>query len=138
MPANAHFNPVHGNASRLSVVRAEVRGNRVSPIGFLLGLLSLVGIIALVYALYSYFRNRFIRSSGTEQLARELSRIATALESLALQKQEASKGEPHPLLGQPTPLKTPNLVPRPVEAEQEQPKGEPKQSGKMVLSMFGG
>jgi len=111
-----------------------------SPMGFLLGLLGLVGIIALVYALYSYFRTRFIRSSGSDQLVRELSRIATALESLALQNQEASKGEPatHPPLGQPTPLNTPNPVPRPEEAEQEQqPEGEPKRSGKIGLSMFG-
>jgi|SRR5215469_1432584 len=110
-----------------------------SPMGFLLGLLGLVGIIALVYALYSYFHTRSIRSRGTDQLVRELSRIATALESLALQKQEASQGEPHPHppLEQPTPLNTPNPVLRLDEAEQEQPKGQPKQSGKIGLSMFG-
>ena len=110
-----------------------------SPTGFLLGLLSLVGIIVLVYALYSVFRTRRIRSKGTHQVAHELSRIATALESLVLQREAASKSEPHPdaALGQPTPLNIPNPVPRQNEVEQDQPKEEPKQSGRMGLSMFG-
>jgi hypothetical protein len=116
-----------------------------SPTGFLLGVLGLVGIIALLYALYSVFRTRRVRSSGTDQLAHELSRIATALESLAHQRQEAVKSEPHPKaqpaqptpLASATPLNTPNPVPGSVEAEQEQPKEQPKRSGKMGLSMFG-
>ena len=110
-----------------------------SPGGFLLGLLVLAGILALVYALYSFFRTRRIRSSGTDQLAHELSRIATALESLVRQRQEASEGEPQPdaPLGQPTPVDIPNPVHRPDEAKQEQPKGESKNSGTIPLSMFG-
>jgi hypothetical protein len=110
-----------------------------SPAGFLLGLLVLAGVLALVYALLRFLTSRFSRSSSTDQLAHELSRIATALESLVLQRQEASKGEPQPdaPLGQPTPLNIPNPVPRPDEAEQEQPKGESKNSGTIPLSMFG-
>jgi hypothetical protein len=116
-----------------------------SPTGFLLGLLGLVGIIALVYALYSVFRPRRIRTNGTDQLAHELGRIATALESLAHQRQEAVRSELHPQvpLAQPTPLASatplniPNPVPQPNEAEQEQPKEEPKNSVTIPLSMFG-
>ena len=110
-----------------------------SPAGFLLGLLVLAGILALVYVLLRFLTSRSSRSSDTDQLAHELSRIATALESLVHQRQEASTGELHPQapLEQPTPLNIPNPVPRPAEAEQEQPKEESKNSGTIPLSMFG-
>ena len=109
-----------------------------SPAGFRLGLLVLAGILALVYVLLRFLTSRFSRSSDTDQLAHELSRIATALESLVRQRQEASTGELHPQapLEQP-PLNTPNPIPRPDEAEQEQPDEEPKKSGTIPLSMFG-
>jgi hypothetical protein len=109
-----------------------------SPAGFLLGLLVLAAILALVYVLLRFLTSRSSRSSDTDQLAHELSRIATALESLVRQRQEGSTGEPQPdaLLGQP-PLNTPNPIPRPDEAEQEQPDEEPKKSGTIPLSMFG-
>jgi hypothetical protein len=109
-----------------------------SPAGFLLGLLVLAGILALTHALLRFLTSRFSRSSRTDQLAYELSRIATALESLVRQRQEASTTEMHPQapLEQPAP-NTPNPVHRPAEAEQEQPEEEPKKSGKMGLSMFG-
>ena len=73
------------------------------------------------------------RSKGTDKLAGELSRIATALELLARQRQEASEGELHP----DAPPNIPIPVHRPDEAEQEQPKGEAKNSGTIPLSMFG-
>jgi hypothetical protein len=105
--------------------------------GFLLGLLVLAGILALTHALLCFLTSRSSRSS-TDQLAHEVSRIATVLESLARQRQEASTGELHQQapLEQP-PLNTPNPVPRPDEAEQEQPKGESKNAGTIPLSMFG-
>src|SRR5215469_14849636 len=116
-----------------------------SPVVFFLGLVGLVGILVLVYAFFSFLTSRSKRSRRTDQLARDLNRIATALESLVLQRQERSKGEPQPdsplgrpaPLGQPTPLNIPNPVPQPDEAEQEQPEEEPKKSGKIGLSMFG-
>jgi len=119
-----------------------------SPVGFFLGLVGLVGILVLVYAFFSFLTSRSKRSRRTDQLAHELNRIATALESLVLQRQERSKGEPQPdsplgrpaPLGQPTPptpLNIPNPVPQPDEAEKEQPEEEPKKSGKIGLSMFG-
>ena len=110
-----------------------------SPAGFLLGLVVLAGILALVHLLLRFLTSRSSRSSGTDQLAHELSRIATALESLVRQRQEASEGEPQPdaPLGQPTPVDIPNPVHRPDEAKQEQPKGESKNSGTIPLSMFG-
>jgi hypothetical protein len=116
-----------------------------SPAGFLLGFLGLVGIIALVYALYSVVRTRRIRSSGTDQLAHELSRIATAIESLVLQRQDASKNETHleePLtqptsLASTTPLNIPNPGPGPDQAKQEQPKEGSQNSETIPLSMFG-
>jgi ElaB/YqjD/DUF883 family membrane-anchored ribosome-binding protein len=77
-----------------------------SPVGFLLGLLVLAGILALVYALLRFLTSRFSRSSRTDQLAHELSRIATALESLVRQRQEASTGELHPQ----APVEQGNLV----------------------------
>jgi hypothetical protein len=109
-----------------------------SPAGFLLGLLVLAGILALTHALLRFLTSRFSRSSRTDQLAYELSRIATALESLVRQRQEASTTEMHPQapLEQPAP-NTPNPVHRPAEAEQEQPEEEPKKSGTIPLSMFG-
>ena len=109
-----------------------------SPAGFLLGLLVLAGILALVYVLLRFLTSRSSRSSRTDQLAYELSRIATALESLVRQRQEASTGELHPQapLEQP-PLNTPNPIPRLDEAEQEQPDEESKKSGTIPLSMFG-
>jgi hypothetical protein len=109
-----------------------------SPAGFIVGLLVLAGILALTHALLRFLTSRSSRSSRTDQLAHELSRIATALESLVRQRQEASTGELHQQapLEQP-PLNTPNPVPRPDEAEQEQPEEEPKKSGTIPLSMFG-
>ena len=109
-----------------------------SPAGFLLGLLVLAGILALTHALLRFLTSRSSRSSRTDQLAYELSRIATALECLVLQRQEASTGELHPQapLEKP-PLNTPNPIPRPDEAEQEQPDEETKKSGTIPLSMFG-
>jgi hypothetical protein len=110
-----------------------------SPAGFLLGLLVLAGILGLVHALLRFLTSRFSRSSGTDKLAHELSRIATALESMVLQRQEANKIEPHPHapLEQPTPVDIPNPVHRPDETNQELPKGESKNSGTIPLSMFG-
>jgi hypothetical protein len=110
-----------------------------SPGGFLLGLLILAGILALVHALLRFLTSRFGRSSGTDQVAHELSRIATALESMVLQRQEANKSEPQPHapLEQPAALNIPTSVHRPDEAEQEQPRGEAKNSGTIPLSMFG-
>jgi hypothetical protein len=67
-----------------------------SPGGFFLGVLGLVGVVALVYALYRSIGSLSVRSKGTDKLAHELSRIATALELLARQRQEASEGELHP------------------------------------------
>jgi hypothetical protein len=109
-----------------------------SPGGFLLGLLILAGILALVHALLRFLTSRFGRSSGTDQVAHELSRIATALESMVLQRQEANRVEPHPHATpeQPTPVDIPNPVHRPDEAKQE-PKEESKNSGTIPLSMFG-
>ena len=104
-----------------------------SPGGFLLGVLGLVGVVALVYALYRSIGSLFVRSKGTDKLAHELSRIANALELLVRQRQEASEGELHP----DAPLNIPTPVHRPDEAEQEQPKGEAKNSGTIPLSMFG-
>ena len=116
-----------------------------SPAGFLLGFLGLVGSLAFVYALYSIVHTRRIRSSGTDQLAHELSRIATALEHLVLQRQDASKSQPHLEVpsAQPTslastvPLKIPNPGPGPDEAKQEQAKEGSQNSGTIPLSMFG-
>ena len=110
-----------------------------SPSGFLLGLLVLAGILALTHALLRFLTSRSSRSSRTDQLAHELSRIATALESLVLQRQEANKGEPHPhaALEQPASLNIPTPVHPADEVEQEQPKGESKNSGTIPLSMFG-
>lgn len=110
-----------------------------SPAGFLLGLLSLIGVIVLVYAIYRSIGSGSIRAKGTDKLAHELSRIATALESIVLQGQEASKVEPHPHapLEQPMPVDSPNPAHRPDEAKQEQPKEESKNSGTIPLSMFG-
>ena len=114
-----------------------------SPGGFLLGVLSLVGVIALVYALYRSIGSLSMRSRGTDKLAHELSRIATAVELLVRQRQEpqagspreasqtASEGDLHP----DAPLNIP--VHRPDEAEREEPKGEAKNSGTIPLSMFG-
>jgi hypothetical protein len=109
-----------------------------SPAGFLLGLLVLAGILALTHVLLGFLTSRSSRSNRTDQLAHELSRIATALESLVRQRQETSTGElpQQAPLGQP-PLNTPNPIPRPDEAEQEQPDEEPKKSGTISLSMFG-
>ena len=116
-----------------------------SPGGFLLGVLALVGIVALVYALYRSIGSLSVRSRGTDKLAHELSRIAAALELLVSQRQEpqtrsareasqtASKGELHP----DAPLNIPTPVHRPDEAEPEQPKEEAKNSGTIPLSMFG-
>ena len=105
----------------------------LSPGGFLLGVLGLVGVVALVYALYRSIGSLSVRSKGTDKLAHELSRIATALELLAGQRQEASGGELHP----DAPPNIPIPVHRPDEAQQEQPKGEAKNSGTIPLSMFG-
>jgi hypothetical protein len=109
-----------------------------SPAGFLLGLLVLACILALVHAFLRFLTSRSSRSSDTDQLAYELSRIATALECLVLQRQEASTGElqPDAPLEQ-SPLNIPNPVYRPDEAEQQQPDEEPKKSGTIPLSMFG-
>jgi hypothetical protein len=109
-----------------------------SPAGFIVGLLILAGILALTHALLRFLTSHSSRSSRTDQLAHELSRIATALESLARQRQEASTGELHQQapLEQP-PLNTSNPVPRLDEAEQEHPEEEPKKSGTIPLSMFG-
>ena len=63
-----------------------------SPAGFLLGVVSLVGVIALGYALYRSIVSRSMRSRGTDKLAHELSRIATALELLVRQRQEPQAG----------------------------------------------
>ena len=116
-----------------------------SPGGFLLGVLSLVGVVALVYALYRSIGSLSRRSRGTDKLAHELGRIAAALELLVRQRQEpqagstreasqtAGEGELHP----DAPLNIPTPVHRPDEAEQEQPKGEAKNSGTIPLSMFG-
>ena len=115
-----------------------------SPGGFLLGVLSLVGVIALVYALYRSIGSLSMRSRGTDKLAHELSRIATALELLVRQRQEpqagsareasqtASEGDLHP----DAPVNIPTPVHRPDEAEQEEAKGEAN-SGTIPLSMFG-
>lgn len=110
-----------------------------SPIGFFLGLVALAGILALVHAVLSFLTSRSRRSSSTDRLTHELSRIATALESLVLQRQEAGKGEPQPAppLGRSAPLDIPNTVFRPDETEQKQPEEESKKSGKIGLSMFG-
>lgn len=110
-----------------------------SPVGFFLGLVGLAGILALVHVVLRFLTSRSRESSSTDQLTHELSRIATALESLVLQRQEASKGEPQPAppLGEPTPLNNPNTVFRPDETEQKQPEEESKKSGKIGLSMFG-
>ena len=98
----------------------------------------------MIYALYRSIGS-LLRSRGTDKLAHELSRIATALELLVRQRQEsqagspreasqtASEGESHP----DAPLNIPTPVHRPDEAEQEQPKGEAKNSGTIPLSMFG-
>ncbi|MGB9244816.1 MAG: hypothetical protein WCC03_15810 [Candidatus Acidiferrales bacterium] len=104
-----------------------------SPGGFLLGVLSLVGVVALAYALYRSMGSLPVRSRGTDKLAHELSRIATALELLVRQRQETSKDELHP----DAPLNIPTPVHRPDEAKQEEPKGEAKNSGTIPLSMFG-
>ena len=104
-----------------------------SPGGFLLGVLGLVGVVALVYALYRSIGSLSMRSRGTDKLAHELSRIATALELLVRQRQEASKDELHP----DAPLNIPTPVHRPDQAEQEQPKGEAQNPGTIPLSMFG-
>ena len=66
-----------------------------SPGGFLLGVLSLVGVVALAYALYRSMGSLPVRSRGTDKLAHELSRIATALELLVRQRQEGEGREKH-------------------------------------------
>jgi hypothetical protein len=48
-----------------------------SPAAFLLGLLALAGILALVHVLLRFLTSRSSRSSRTDQLAHELSRIAS-------------------------------------------------------------
>jgi hypothetical protein len=110
-----------------------------SPVGFFLGLVGVAGILALVYAVLSFLTSRSRRSSSTDRLTHELSRIATALESLVLQGQEANKNEPQPDPPpvRSAPLNIPNRVFRPDETEQKQPEEGSKKSGKIGLSMFG-
>ena len=110
-----------------------------SPVGFLLGLVALAGILALVHTALSFLTSRSGRSSSTDRLTHELSRIATALESLVLQRQEAGKGEPQPAppLGRSAPLDIPNTVFSPEVTEQKPQEEKSKKSGRIGLSMFG-
>jgi hypothetical protein len=124
-----------------------------SPEGFFLGLLALVGVVGVVYALYRAIGSGSAKSRGADKLTHELSRIATALESIALQRQEANKAElpRHAPLEQRTPLEKhapleqskPADIPNPVQPrdepkqEQPEPEPEPKSPGTIPLSMFG-